>query len=88
MRTTKLSNRGQVTIPNAFRTAHHWAPGLELMVIDAGDGILLKPKAAFAPTELSAVFGMFKHKAVAKTADKIEAALHEDVRSKWRGGNC
>jgi AbrB family looped-hinge helix DNA binding protein len=62
METTKLSSKGQVIIPKAFRSTHHWEPGLELMVIDTGDGLLLKPKATFAPSDLSEVFGMFKDK--------------------------
>lgn len=36
METTKLSSKGQVIIPKAFRSTHHWEPGLELMVIDTG----------------------------------------------------
>lgn len=87
METTKLSSKGQVIIPKAIRSSHHWEPGLELMVIDTGEGILLKPRAPFAPTELSAVFGMFKDKAVAKTEGEIEAALQQDLRSKWRDSN-
>lgn len=83
METTKLSSKGQVIIPKAFRSAHHWETGLELMVIDTGDGLLLKPKAPFAPSELSDVSGMFKGKA-AKSDQEIEAALIRDVRRKWR----
>ena len=84
METTKLSSKGQVIIPKAFRNAHHWDPGLELMVIDTGDGLLLKPKAPFAPSDLSEVSGMFKGKVAPKTDAEIEAALTRDVRSKWR----
>jgi AbrB family looped-hinge helix DNA binding protein len=79
MKTTKLSRKGQVVIPKAFRSLHHWEPGLELMVIDTGDGLLLKPKAPFAPTVLSDVFGMFKGKVSPKTDDEIKAALAADV---------
>lgn len=84
MKTTKLSSKGQVIIPKAFRSTHHWEPGLELMVIDTGDGLLLKPKAPFAPSELSEVIGMFKGKVAAKTDAQIEAALLQDMRRKWR----
>lgn len=87
METTKLSSKGQVIIPKAFRSTHHWEPGLELMVIDTGDGLLLKPKAPFAPSELSEVFGMFKGKVAAKADEEIEAALTQDMRRKWRDSN-
>lgn len=84
MKTTKLSSKGQVIIPKAFRTTHHWEAGLELLAIDTGDGLLLKPKAPFAPTELSDVSGMFKGKVSPRTDDEIKAALAADARRKWR----
>ncbi len=87
METTKLSSKGQVIIPKAFRSTHHWEPGLELMVIDTGDGLLLKPKAAFAPSDLSEVAGMFKGKVSPKTDQEIKTALAEDMRRKWRDSN-
>ena len=81
MKTTRLSRKGHVLIPKALRTIHHWDPGLELIVIDTGDGLLLKPKAPFAPAELSDVSGMLKGKGSPKTDDEIKAALAEDLRS-------
>lgn len=87
METTKLSSKGQVIIPKAYRSAHHWEPGLELMVIDTGDGLLLKPKAPFASSSLFEVFGMFKGKVAPKTDEEIEAALARDMRSRWRDSN-
>lgn len=87
MKTTKLSSKGQVIIPKAFRSTHHWESGLELMVIDTGDGLLLKPKAPFAPSELSEVIGMFNGKVAAKTDAQIEAALLQDMRRQWHGSD-
>ena len=87
METTRLSSKGQVIIPKAFRSTLHWEPGLELMVIDTGDGLLLKPKAPFAPSELSEVFGMFKGKVAPRTDEEIQAALAQDARKKWRDSN-
>ncbi|MCC6296732.1 MAG: AbrB/MazE/SpoVT family DNA-binding domain-containing protein [Pseudomonadales bacterium] len=84
METTKLSSKGQVIIPKALRNIHHWEPGLELMVIDTGDGLLLKPKAPFAPSDLADVAGMFKGKVSPRTDAEIKAALAADVRGKWR----
>lgn len=84
MKTTKLSSNGRVIIPKAFRSTHHWEPGLELMVIDTGDGLLLKPQTPFAPTELSDVFAMFKGKVAARTDEEIAAALIQNVRMEWR----
>ncbi len=84
METTKLSSKGQVIIPKAFRTSLHWQAGLELLVIDTGDGLLLKPKAPFAATELAEVFALFKDKVSAKSDQEIDAALVQEMRGKWR----
>ena len=84
METTKLSSKGQVIIPKALRSRHHWEPGLELMVIDTGDGLLLKPKVPFAPADLADVAGMLKDKVRPRTDEEIKAALVADVRGKWR----
>jgi AbrB family looped-hinge helix DNA binding protein len=83
METTRISSKGQVIIPKAFRSAHRWEAGLVLTVIDTGDGLLLKPRAPFAPSELANVVGMFKGKVAAKTDAAIASALIQDVRRKW-----
>ena len=84
METTKLSSKGQVIIPKALRNTHRWKAGLELVVVDMGDGILLKPKAPFESTVLADVAGSLKDKVAAKTDEEIQAALRKDARSKWR----
>lgn len=84
METTKLSSKGQVIIPKGFRTAHHWEAGLELMVIDTGDGVLLRPKGMFEETTLDQVAGCLPVEGKAKSADDIEAAIRQGLRKEWR----
>lgn len=50
MEITKISNEGQVIIPEQLRKSHGWETGQELIVIHTGEGILLKPKKPFAET--------------------------------------
>jgi antitoxin StbD len=80
MATTKLLSNGRVVIPKSSRDAHGWEAGVELMVIDTGDGVLLKPKSRFAPARLSDIAGVLKDKVVAKTDQEIESALREEVQ--------
>lgn len=87
METTRLSSKGQVIIPKSLRAAQHWDPGLELVAIPMGDGVLLKPKAPFAATTLDEVAGCLPHTAAPKTEDDIEAALAKGIRSQWRDSN-
>ena len=84
METTKLSSKGQVIIPKLVRKTHHWETGLELVVIDTGDGILLKPKAAFTTTTLGKVAGLLKDRVCAKTDAEIEVAVKQGTRKQWR----
>ncbi len=85
MQTTKLSSKGQVIIPKALRVSHQWHAGLELLAINTEDGILLKPKAPFAATELASVAGMLKHKIRVQSEADIDKALQRQLREKWRG---
>ena len=84
MDTTKLSSKGQVIIPKALRNLHHWETGLELVVTDTGDGILLRPRIPFAATELKDVAAALKARVQSNTDEQIEVALTKHARSKWR----
>jgi AbrB family looped-hinge helix DNA binding protein len=83
MESTKLSTKGQVIIPKAFRTAHRWAPGLELALTDTGDGLLLRPKSPFALTRIENVAGMVKSKVAPKNESQMRVALRKSIRKKW-----
>ena len=84
METTKLSSKGQVIIPKTLRVAHRWEPGLELVAVDMGDGILLRPKTPFAETRLDEVAGNLRFTGKAKSIDEMEAAVRQGVRRAWR----
>ncbi len=85
MKTTRLSSKGKVTIPKTLRDSHHWDAGLELMVIDTGDGVLLKPQVLFPVTELAHVAGMLEGKTASKNDADIKHALVTSIRGKSRG---
>lgn len=84
METTKLSSKGQVIIPKSFRTAHNWDTGLELMVIEMGDGLLLRPKAPFEETTLEQVAGSLRYTGKAKSQTDIDAAMKRAAKRGWR----
>lgn len=73
METTRVSEQGQVIIPQAMRKAYRWEPGQKLFLVDTGDGILLKPKKPFAETTLSDVAGCLKFTSEAKTIEYMNA---------------
>jgi bifunctional DNA-binding transcriptional regulator/antitoxin component of YhaV-PrlF toxin-antitoxin module len=83
MEVTRLLSKGQVIIPETLRTAHQWEVGQELMAIDVGDGILLKPKKPFPATTLVQVAGCLKYQGKAKSLDELENAIRQGVMEQW-----
>ncbi len=75
MEITKLSNQGQITIPQILREQYHWEDGQELVIINMGDGILLKSKKPFKETTLDQVAGCLKYEEKAKTIEEIALML-------------
>ena len=84
MNTTRLSSKGQVIIPKPLRTAHNWETGQELVVVDTGDGILLKPKTPFVETNINEVAGILKYKGKAKTLEEMDEAIMEGVKKAYK----
>lgn len=83
MELIRLSDEGQVIIPEALRAAHRWEAGQELIAIDVGDGILLKPKKPFLETTLTQVAGCLKYQGKPKSLDELEAAIEQGVMEQW-----
>ncbi len=83
METTKLSSKGQVIIPKPFRNAHQWEAGQELIVIDTGDGILLKPKTAFPETSIENVTSFLQYSGKAKSIEEMESAIQQGAKERF-----
>jgi AbrB family looped-hinge helix DNA binding protein len=84
METTKLSSKGQVVIPKSLRSAHHWKTGQELVVVDVGDGILLKPKSRFKETSISEVASCLKFAGKSRSLDDMDSAIRTGVKNKYK----
>ena len=87
MESTKLSSKGQVIIPKHLRSSYHWEVGQELIIIDTGDGILLKPKAPFLKSTLSVVAGCLHYDGKAKTIDDMNAAVAKGIKGQFYDSN-
>jgi bifunctional DNA-binding transcriptional regulator/antitoxin component of YhaV-PrlF toxin-antitoxin module len=79
MEVTRVSSEGQVDIPQALRASRHGEVGQELVAIEVGDGILLKPKKPFPETTLTQVAGCLKYQGNSKGLDEIEDAIRLGV---------
>lgn len=80
MENIKLLPNGQVIIPQFLRDAHQWQAGQELIAVNMGDGILIKPKKPFAETKLDDVAGCLKYQGVPKTIEDMEDAIRQGVK--------
>jgi bifunctional DNA-binding transcriptional regulator/antitoxin component of YhaV-PrlF toxin-antitoxin module len=85
MEVTRLSSEGQIPIPRTLRAAHKWQSGQELVAIDVGDGILLKPKKPFPETTLDRVAGCLRYRGQPKSLDEIENAISQGLMEQWHG---
>ncbi|MDZ7967305.1 MAG: AbrB/MazE/SpoVT family DNA-binding domain-containing protein [Nostoc sp. DedSLP03] len=83
MEITKLSLQGEVIIPQSLREAHQWEVGQEFIIIDMGDGILLKPKKLFPETKLDDVAGCLKYIGKPKTLEDMDNAIRQGVEESW-----
>jgi len=81
MKTTKLSSQGQVTVPQSLR--EHWEEGQELIIINMGDGILLKPKKIFSETKLDEVAGCLNYQGKVKTIEQMDQAIAQGIQKSW-----
>ena len=82
METTKLSSKGQVVIPGPLRKSHHWKAGQKLVVIDVGDGILLKSAAVFEETQINDVASCLKFTGEARSLEDMELAILKGIEEK------
>jgi AbrB family looped-hinge helix DNA binding protein len=80
MFTTHLSSKGQIIIPKSVRHSHGWKPGLEFIIIENDEGILIKPAKPFKHTGIKDVLGCTGYKGPRKTLKDMEKAIAKGVR--------
>ena len=82
---TKLSTKGQVILPKAVREHKGWAPGLELVVEETDDGVLLRRAPLFPSTRLEDVAGMLHRPGQrAMTIEDMDAGVMAEARRRAR----
>jgi AbrB family looped-hinge helix DNA binding protein len=79
METTRLSTKGQIILPKGIRDSRAWGPGTKFTVEETGEGILLRPAAHFADTNLEQVAGCLRSKRKSKTPVQMRAAIGREV---------
>ncbi|MCB0021008.1 MAG: AbrB/MazE/SpoVT family DNA-binding domain-containing protein [Anaerolineales bacterium] len=80
MMTTRLSAKGQLTIPKKIRSARGWSKGLEFTVQETGNGLLLIPLPLFDETTLADVPGCTGYQRSPKSLEAMEEAIARGAR--------
>ena len=82
---TRVSSKGQVVIPKAYRQKLGWGPGTELVIEEEAGQVLLKPKRnEDKKLPVPAVAGILHrpgNKAI--SLEEMNAAIDEALSEKW-----
>ncbi|EIC20350.1 AbrB/MazE/SpoVT family DNA-binding domain-containing protein [Thiorhodovibrio frisius] len=84
MNIIRLSNKGQIFIPDAVRARHHWETGTELILDDRGDALILRAAKPFAPTRVEDGLGCTGYQGSARTLEEMDAGIESELRRRWR----
>lgn len=77
---TRVSTKGQVILPKAVRERRQWNAGMELVVEETAEGVLLKPASVFARTKPQEVFGSLPFSGRPKTIEEMNAGILAEAR--------
>jgi AbrB family looped-hinge helix DNA binding protein len=77
---TRLSAKGQVVIPKAIRDAKAWHAGLELLVQQTEDGVLLRPRAASRAEAAASLLGCTAYQGPRRSLEEMEAAIAREAK--------
>ncbi|HEY9866315.1 MAG TPA: AbrB/MazE/SpoVT family DNA-binding domain-containing protein [Candidatus Obscuribacterales bacterium] len=88
MEITKLSGQGLVQIPASLQTIYGWQEGQEILVIDTGEGILLKAKKTFPETRLEQVAGCLKYQGEPQSIEAFNDAIRQGIEEVWYDRGC
>ena len=82
---TRVSSKGQVVIPKAYRQKLGWGPGTELVVEEEAGQVLLKPPSKQRKKlPISAAAGILHRPGRrAITLEEMDAAIDSALEEKW-----
>jgi len=79
---TRLSTKGQLIIPKDIRERHGWTPGIELLVEDHGDSVVLRRAEDIPETTLEDLVGCAGYKGPTRSLAEMEAGIAEGARER------
>lgn len=82
METTRLSQKGQVVIPQRIREQLGWNSGVEFAVELVEGGITLRPIKVFKPTTVDEAFGCLHYKGPKKSLKDMEEGIRKGAKER------
>ena len=85
---TKVSDKGQVVVPKALRDLKGWPAGTDLEVIDAGDGVLLRPRRQKTLTVEQAVVRfrqLYQHVGPPVSLEQMRRDAEQEAARRYEG---
>lgn len=85
---TRVSSKGQVVIPKAYRQKLGWGPGTELIVEEEAGQVLLKAKPILKKTRsIRDIAGVMHRPGMkAHTIKEMDQAVAKAIEEKWGDG--
>jgi AbrB family looped-hinge helix DNA binding protein len=81
---TRLSTKGQLIIPKEVRERLGWTPGIDLLVEDRGDAVVVRRADDFPEISLEDLIGCAGYQGPARTLEEMEAGIAEGARRSSR----
>lgn len=78
----RLSTKGQLVVPKEIRERHGWTEGMELVLEDQGDRVVLRLARQFPETTLEDLVGCTGYKGPAKSLEDMEAGIALGARAR------
>lgn len=78
----RLSTKGQLVVPKEVRLRHGWNEGVELVLEDEGQGVMLRAARRLPETTLDDIVGCAGYRGPMKTLEEMEAAIARGARER------
>lgn len=72
---TRLSSKGQITIPREIRYRKGWRAGTRLIIEDRGSCVVLRPAAPSPTSDLDDLVGCAGYEGPARSLAEMDAAI-------------
>jgi len=79
---TRLSTKGQLIIPKEIRERHGWTAGMELVIEDHGNSVVLRRAEDLPVTTLEDLVGCAGYTGPSHSLEEMEAAIARGARER------